>query len=94
MWGFPGYNSCWLGCYFAAKYAPELKKNLIGAALGGFVINITATAEATDGTLFAGLIPNALNGLANEFPDFKKRMYEVVEKKIWKELYNRGLNTV
>ena len=85
---FRRYNSCWLAATLQPKYAQELKKNLIGAALGGFVINITATAEATDGTLFAGLIPNALNGLANEFPDFKKRMYEVVEKDM-KELYNR-----
>ena len=94
MWGYSGGTiAAGWAATLQPKYAPELKKNLIGAALGGFVINITATAEATDGTLFAGLIPNALNGLANEFPDFKKRMYEVVEKDM-KELYNRGLNTV
>ena len=82
MWGYSGGTiAAGWAATLQPKYAPELKKNLIGAALGGFVINITATAEATDGTLFAGLIPNALNGLANEFPDFKKRMYEVVEKR-------------
>lgn len=82
MWGYSGGTiAAGWAATLQPKYAPELKKNLIGAALGGFVINITATAEATDSTLFAGLIPNALNGLANEFPDFKKRMYEVVEKR-------------
>ena len=73
MWGYSGGSlaSGWAAA-LQPKYAPELKKNLIGAALGGFVTNITATAEATDGTLFAGLVPNALSGLANEYPDSKK----------------------
>ena len=67
-WGYSGGSlaSGWAAA-LQPKYAPELKKNLIGAALGGFVTNITATAEATDGTLFAGLVPNALSGLANEY---------------------------
>ena len=77
-----GYSGGTIAAGWAAtlqpKYAPELKKNLIGAALGGFVI--TATAEATDGTLFAGLIPNALNGLANEFPDFKRECMKLLKK--------------
>ena len=61
------------------KYAPELKENLIGAAVGGFATNITAVAEAVDGTVFSGFIPLALNGLANEYPDFKKRLYGEVK---------------
>ena len=52
---------------------------MIGAALGGFVTNITATAEATDGTLFAGLVPNALSGLANGI-EFKEILYQKVSK--------------
>ena len=81
MWGYSGGSlaSGWAAA-LQPKYAPELKKNLIGAALGGFVTNITATAEATDGTLFAGLVPNALSGLANEYPEFKKILYQKVSK--------------
>ena len=81
MWGYSGGTivAGWAAT-LQPKYAQELKKNLIGAALGGFVINITATAEATDGTLFAGLIPNALNGLANEFPDFKRECMKLLKK--------------
>ena len=47
MWGYSGGSlaSGWAAA-LQPKYAPELKKNLIGAALGGFVTNITATAEA------------------------------------------------
>lgn len=44
---------------------------LLGAAVGGFVTNITATVVATEGTPFAGLIATGLNGLANEYPKFK-----------------------
>lgn len=90
MWGYSGGTiaSGWAAA-LQPKYAPELKKNLIGTALGGFVTNITATAVATDGGPFAGLIPNALMGLANEFPDFKKRIYEVVEKK-YEGVLNQG----
>lgn len=68
MWGYSGGTiaSGWAAA-IQSEYAPELGENLIGAALGGFVTNITATAEATDGGLFAGLIANALGGLGNEY---------------------------
>ena len=61
------------------EYAPELKDNLIGAALGGFAANLTGIAESVDGEVFSGFIPLALNGIANEYPDFKKRLYEEVK---------------
>ena len=80
--GIKNCQSCFVGIlwwvfgYWAIslqlKYAPELKENLIGAAVGGFATNITAVAEAVDGTVFSGFIPLALNGLANEYPDFKR----------------------
>ena len=68
MWGYSGGSlaSGWAAA-LQPKYAPELDNNLIGAALGGFVTNITATAEATDGTAFAGIVANALGGLSNEY---------------------------
>ncbi|PIS50709.1 hypothetical protein CJI97_004236 [Candidozyma auris] len=68
-----GYSGGTIASGWAAalqpQYAPELKKHLLGAALGGWVTNITLTAEATDGTLFGGLIPNAVNGLLHEYPN-------------------------
>ncbi|EMG48155.1 Lipase 4 [Candida maltosa Xu316] len=72
MWGYSGGSlaSGWAAALQPA-YAPELSDNLLGAALGGFVTNITATAEATDGTVFAGIIANSLGGLGNEYPEFK-----------------------
>ena len=68
MWGYSGGSlaSGWAAA-LQPTYAPELKENLIGVALGGFVTNITATAESVDGGLAAGLIPVALTGLANEY---------------------------
>ncbi|KAG7662503.1 uncharacterized protein J8A68_004034 [[Candida] subhashii] len=78
MWGYSGGSlaSSWAAS-LQPEYAPDLGDALIGVALGGFVTNITATAEATDGTIFAGLIANALAGLANEYPDFKDRIYKL-----------------
>ena len=68
MWGYSGGSlaSGWAAA-LQPSYAPELGGNLLGAALGGFVTNITATAQATDGTVFAGIVANALGGVANEY---------------------------
>ena len=73
LWWIFGY---WLGCCFATSLCSELQKNIVGAAAGGFAANITAIAESVDGTIFAGLITLALNGLANEYPDLKTAFYE------------------
>lgn len=73
MWGYSGGTiaSSW-AAVLLDDYAPELKPHLLGAAVGGFVSNITATAEAVDGDLLAGLIPNAINGLQQEYPELDK----------------------
>lgn len=73
MWGYSGGTiaSGW-AAGMAPKYAEDLKDNLIGAALGGFVTNITATAEAIDGSVFVGLAPNAIAGLSNQYPQMKR----------------------
>ncbi|RLV89155.1 Lipase 1 [Spathaspora sp. JA1] len=73
LWGYSGGSlaSGWAAA-LQPSYAPELKKNLIGACLGGFVTNITAVAERVDGTEAAGLTPLALTGLANEYPAVRK----------------------
>ncbi|KAI5956980.1 hypothetical protein KGF54_000599 [Candida jiufengensis] len=60
------------------SYAPEIEENIIGTVLGGFVTNIKSIAESVDGGLVAGLIPVALTGLGNEYPEFKS----AIEKEI------------
>ncbi|CAK9440078.1 uncharacterized protein LODBEIA_P41780 [Lodderomyces beijingensis] len=72
MWGYSGGSlaSGWASA-LQPQYAPELGPSLLGAALGGFVTNITATAVATDGTPFAGIVANALAGLTNEYSELK-----------------------
>lgn len=52
-------------------YAPELKERIVGAALGGWVTNVTLVAFAADGTISAGLIPNAVNGIISEYSDYQ-----------------------
>ncbi|RLV89001.1 Lipase 1 [Spathaspora sp. JA1] len=73
LWGYSGGSlaSGWAAA-LQPTYAPELKKNLIGASLGGFVTNITAVAESVDGSPVGGLTPLALVGLGNEYPAVKK----------------------
>lgn len=77
-----GYSGGSLASGWAAalqpKYAPELKSNLLGAALGGFVTNVTATAEAIEGGPFAGLTAGSLSGLSNEYPQVKALVEKVV----------------
>lgn len=77
MWGYSGGTipTGWAAS-MQPHYAPELKKNLIGAAVGGWVVNVTATAEATEGTIFAGLVPSAIGGIVAEYPHLKKVIYE------------------
>ena len=91
MWGYSGGTvpSAWASV-LVATYAKELKDNLVGAALGGLVTNITATAEGVEGTFFTGLTVSAVTGLASEYPQLKKIIYEqlVSEKAVL--LYERG----
>ncbi|PVH18297.1 uncharacterized protein CXQ87_001217 [Candidozyma duobushaemuli] len=81
FWGYSGGTiaSGWAAA-LQPDYAPELKPNLIGCALGGWVTNITLTAEATDGTIFGGLIPNAINGLLNEYPTLSHLVDTEIQK--------------
>ena len=69
MWGYSGGSlaSGWAAA-LQPQYAPELKETIRGAALGGFFVNITKTFVTCDNTLYTGLIPNAMIGLRNEYP--------------------------
>ncbi|KAI5956986.1 hypothetical protein KGF54_000605 [Candida jiufengensis] len=80
MWGYSGGSiaSGWANV-FLNSYAPEIENNIIGTALGGFVTNITATAESVDGGLAAGLIPVALTGLTNEYTNLTNLLFQYVD---------------
>lgn len=82
LWGYSGGTiaSGWAAS-LQPKYAPELRKNLVGAAMGGWVTNITLTAEVTDGTIFGGFILNAVNGMLNEYPELQDILDEELEPK-------------
>lgn len=70
LWGYSGGSiaSGWAAA-LQPKYAPELINNLIGVAVGGFVGNVTATAEAVEGTIYAGLTAASLTGLTKAYPE-------------------------
>lgn len=79
MWGYSGGTIAtgWAAA-LQPTYAKELKSNLIGAAMGGFVTNITSTAEGVEGTLFAGLTASAVAGLTNEYPQLKAMVPKLI----------------
>lgn len=67
LWGYSGGSipTSWAAILQPA-YAPELSGNLVGAAFGGWLTNMTSAIERMDGTIVAGLIPLVINGLLNE----------------------------
>ncbi|RCK57259.1 Lipase 6 [Candida viswanathii] len=91
LWGYSGGSiaSSWAAA-MQPDYAPELSDNIIGAAMGGTVTNLTAALEATDKTILSGIIPLALNGFANEYPWVREELdLEVDPKK--KASFQRGV---
>lgn len=78
-----GYSGGTIATGWAANlqptYAPDLKGQIIGAAMGGWVTNITLTARAVNKSLFAGLIPLAINGLLQEYPELEYLKEEQLE---------------
>lgn len=59
-------------------YAPELKNQIVGAAAGGFVTNLTLTAVSIDGTSFSGISVAAFNGLLQEYPELQNLFQRVI----------------
>lgn len=71
MWGYSGGSipTKWaLG--LLDKYAPDLKKTVVGAALGGLVSNYSLTAYHNEGSLYSGLVALTVAGLAKQYPQF------------------------
>lgn len=69
-----GYSGGSLATGWAAElqptYAPELK--ILGAAVGGFIVNVSAVALNVNKGLEAGFVPAGLYGLAVEYPAIAK----------------------
>lgn len=74
-WGYSGGSlaSGW-AAQLQPDYAPELGDQSIGAAVGGYVTDIASVAHSIDGSVFAGIIPLAVTGLANEYPDMNSEI--------------------
>ncbi|RMZ92471.1 hypothetical protein DV736_g296, partial [Chaetothyriales sp. CBS 134916] len=68
MWGYSGgaLASEW-AAELQVQYAPEL--NFSGAALGGLTPNVTSVFEAVNNMAGAGIIPPAIIGLSNQYPE-------------------------
>lgn len=68
MWGYSGGSiaSEW-AAELQVQYAPEL--NFSGMAIGGLVPNMSSALRNIDDTPASGLIPAALLGLTNQYPD-------------------------
>ncbi|CAK7902146.1 hypothetical protein CAAN1_28S00958 [[Candida] anglica] len=54
------------GAMYSKSYGSEL--NIVGAALGGIIADIDHVARYNLGTLFAGFVITAINGLSHEYP--------------------------
>lgn len=70
MFGYSGgsFATGW-ATQLQPTYAKELKANLIGSCMGGFVNNFSLTLDSLEGTIYAGLIPNIISGLSNVYPE-------------------------
>lgn len=68
LWGYSGGS---IGSEWAAElhsaYAPEL--NIVGAAMGGLVSNLSSAIPVVTGTRWAGLLPEVTLGLFSQYPE-------------------------
>ncbi|CAN3359995.1 lipase 4 [Diutina catenulata] len=91
-WGYSGGS---LPTMFSAaaqpKYAPDLKGKLVGATCGGVVTDVEAVARNIDGTLFAGLLLQALAGFQTVYPGVKELIVQQISPqhyKFFQQAYN------
>lgn len=93
LWGYSGGTIplAWAAS-LQPSYAPELSKNLIGVAVGGWVTDIKLVVENIDGTPYAGFVGSGMLGLASEYPEIQSqifdRMHSLKVDKV-KTLYNQ-----
>lgn len=79
MTGFSGGSipSGW-AAQILDTYAPDLKKNAVGAAVGGFVVDLESTFRKTQRSFASGLIAAGFVGISNEYPEVK----DILDKEI------------
>lgn len=82
IWGYSGGSfAAGAAVGLHSTYAPDLT-NIIGAAIGGFVTNITSVALTLEGTSGSGITALAVRGLCNEYPEFAEVIFnDLVEDK-------------
>lgn len=68
LWGYSGgaIATAW-AAELEPLYAPELRKNIVGAAVGGVEPNITTVLTTINKGYFSGVIPSGMWGLANQY---------------------------
>ncbi|CAH2355460.1 putative lipase 1 [[Candida] railenensis] len=88
IWGYSGgaHATAWTS-QLHPSYAPEL--NILGAAMGGIPVNVTHVALNNMGTIWAGFIFTAINGLSHEYPE----LGEFVKEKVYPSKYKQFTNT-
>lgn len=76
LWGYSGgsFASGW-AAQMHPTYASEL--DIVGAAYGGIVANISQVAEKNFGGAFTGFVIAAINGLENEYPELENLLNEI-----------------
>lgn len=91
LWGYSGgsFASTW-AAGIQPDYSPELSDNLVGAAIGGWVNNFTDVLVTSDGALYAGLIPNILNGALKTDPGLQPVFERGMKSDKLSELYSRA----
>ncbi|CAN3374678.1 hypothetical protein DIURU_000074 [Diutina rugosa] len=87
MWGYSGGSipTKWASALIK-RYAPDLRKNVVGAAVGGVVSNLGSTARHNEGTLYAGLVASAVGGLAKQYPEFDELIRDQLSDAHYREI--------
>uniref|UniRef100_A0A060T861 ARAD1D04400p n=1 Tax=Blastobotrys adeninivorans TaxID=409370 RepID=A0A060T861_BLAAD len=91
LWGYSGGSqpSGW-AAELQPEYAPELEGKLVGAAVGGYVANITAVAQYVNKKMVSGFLPAGIYGLAMEYPELASLEFKhLVDWKSWYFLKTR-----
>lgn len=87
LWGFSG-GSLGVGHAIEQKdwYAPEL--NIAAAAVGGFVVNLTASFEVTNGASEFGYVPAAIVGLSREYNEIANVLHQKLRPETESKFYD------
>ncbi|KAL8283890.1 hypothetical protein RQP46_005322 [Phenoliferia psychrophenolica] len=84
MWGYSGGAIAvgWAEALLATYGAPDLLKNVVGAATGGIPADILLTFIQLNNSPNSGFVPQGLTGLAAGYPDFFESYYSLATPKM------------